>query len=342
MPRAPRKRTGRVTMQDVADRAGVSIATASFAINNADTTKVSDETRQRIRKVANDLGYRPNAMARSLSKAGSSFVGLVADAIATTPFAGDLIRGAQDAAWKHDHLLLIANTGGSARTEHDAITMMHDHQVRGIVYSTWYHRRVTVPEGLNATPAVLANCYLSDDSIQAFVPDEVQGGRYATDALLDAGHTRIAFINSSITAPATSGRLTGYRAALRARGVEPDPHLVLRAAPEQEGGYEAGQILLRRKRRPTAVFCYNDRVAMGFYDAAREHRLAIPSDITVIGFDNQEIIAGHLRPPLSTVALPHYELGFSSVDWLLTDGLEKNPAIRRVRITCPLVTRSSV
>jgi DNA-binding LacI/PurR family transcriptional regulator len=101
-------------------------------------------------------------------------------------------------------------------------------------------------------------------------------------------------------APATSGRLTGYRAALRARGIEPDPRPVVRAAPEQGGGYEAGQVLLRRKRRPTAVLRNNDRVAIGFYDAAREHNLTIPTDIAVIGFDNQEIIiCARLRTPLA-------------------------------------------
>jgi LacI family transcriptional regulator len=230
VPRAPRKRTGRVTLQEVADRAGVSIATASFAINNTRTGKVSEETRRRILDVAAKIGYRPNAMAQGLSRAASSFVGLVTDAIATTPFAGDLIRGAQDAAWQHNHLLLIVNTGADSHTEIEAIKLMHTHQVRGIVYSTWYHRRVKLPEGLTTAPAVLANCYVTSDSIQAFVPDEVQGGRTATEALIAAGHTRIAFINSSLAAPATTGRLSGFRAAMRAHGLPVDPQLVVLGA----------------------------------------------------------------------------------------------------------------
>ncbi|MHA4818245.1 LacI family DNA-binding transcriptional regulator [Streptomyces aculeolatus] len=344
MARAPRTRTGRVTMQDVADRAGVSIATASFAINDKETTKVSAATRRHVLAVAAELDYRPNATARNLSKATTSFVGLITDSIATTPFAGELIRGAQDAAREHDHVLLIANTESDPRATEEAIGMMLDHQVRGVIYSAWYHRQVKIPGGLGSVPLVLANCYTAGDRVQSFVPDECEGGRAATGLLLDHGHRRVAFINSAERAPAPTGRRRGYRTALREHGVGYDPGLVLPTySSDQEGGYDAGRRLLRLRPRPTAVFCYNDRVAMGLYDALREHGVHVPDDMAVVGFDNQEIIAAHLRPALSSVGLPHYELGHRSLTWLLTKGISQQlPKPTRTLVPCPTVERQSV
>jgi LacI family transcriptional regulator len=330
-------------MQDVADRAGVSLATASFVINGKATSKVSDATRDRVLVAAGELDYRPNAMARQLSLASSSFLGLVADGIATTPFAGALIRGAQDAAWEHGQVLLIADTGSEPRAEREAVAMMLEHQVRGIVYSSWYHREVHPPPELEKTTAVLANCYVRGDAISSFVPDEVQGGRSATELLLESGHRRVGFITSSLSAPGTTGRLRGYKDALKRYGVTFEPELVTRALPEQEGGYLAGGVLLSLKDPPSAVFCYNDRMAMGFYDLVRERSLSIPGDVAVVGFDNQEIIAAHLRPTLSTVALPHYELGYQSVNWLLDQEQSRGPSeSSRSRVVCPRVVRESV
>jgi LacI family transcriptional regulator len=328
-------------MQDVADRAGVSLAAVSMVINGKVTTKVSAKTRERILAAAAALNYRPNAIARQLSRASSSFIGLVTDSVATTPFAGRLISGAQDAAWEEGQVLLIANTEGVPRAEHDAISMMHEHQVRGIVYSSWYHHQLTPPPDLANCPAVLANCFARGKAFQSFVPDEVQGGRTATEILLERGHRRIAFINGSFGVPCTTGRLKGYRTALSNYGLPFDADLLLTAKPDQDGGYRAGQRLLSMAHPPSGVFCYNDRMAMGLYDALREGGLKIPDDMAVVGFDNQEIIAAHLRPALSTVALPHYEIGYQSVKWLLAHNLEPAARIRPARVICPPVVRHS-
>ncbi|MYU14497.1 substrate-binding domain-containing protein [Streptomyces sp. SID8361] len=332
-----------MTMQDVATRAGVSLTTASFAINNTGESKVSAETRRHVLQVADELGYRPNAMAQNLSRARSSFIGLITDSVATTPFAGDMIRGVQDAARAHGYVMLMANTESDPQAFRDVISTMLDHQVHGVIYSTWYHRQISVPTELAGLPVVLANCYARGDHLQSFVPDESGGGRAATDVLVAAGHRRIAFINSGLPAPATTGRLRGYRESLRAAGIRYDKNLVLTTTPEQEGGYEAGLRLLELDPRPTGVFCYNDRVAMGLYDALRAHKLHIPQDMAVVGFDNQEVIAAHLRPSLTTVALPHYELGHRSLNWLIeaTNPAADTPSPTRTHITCPVIERSS-
>ncbi len=328
-----------VTLREVAEAAGVSTATVSLVINKKKNARIADETRQRVNDAIRQLGYRPNAMAKNLVSGTSKFIGLVADGVATTPFAGQIIHGAQDEAWKHGYALLIANTEGNLDLEKDAIAMMLEYKVRGILYSTWFHRPTDVPSTLRESDFVLVNCFSPDSpSARAVVPDEAQGGQSATDILLRGGHRRIAFINTTTPAPAKDGRLAGYRAALEVAGIPFDPTLVLEAYPDQEGGYGATAELL--KRDVSAVYCYNDRMAMGLYDGLRENGLSIPGDIAVVGFDNQEVIAAHLRPPLSTVSLPHYELGAAGVRMLL--GLEAAPDGAALKIACPAVERASV
>ncbi|WP_415854733.1 LacI family DNA-binding transcriptional regulator [Sinomonas sp. G460-2] len=324
-------------LREVAAAAGVSPSTVSLVVNKKKDARISAETRRRVRDAIRDLGYRPNALAQTLVSGSSRFIGLVADAIATTPFAGQIIHGAQDEAWKHGYALLIANTEGNGDLEEDAITMMLEHKVRGILYSTWFHRVTDVPDALREADFVLVNCFAAEAGVRAVVPDEAQGGREATALLIRAGHERIAFINATIPAPAKEGRLAGYRAALDGAGLAFDPALVLEAYPDQEGGYGAVPALLALGA--TAVFCYNDRMAAGLYDGLRERGVSIPGDLSVVGFDNQEVIAAHVRPPLSTVALPHDELGAAGIRMLL--GLD-SPAESIVKVECPPVERDSV
>jgi LacI family transcriptional regulator len=344
-PAAPSARTPvrahPVTLRDVAEAAGVSTATVSLIVNKKKSARIAEETRQRVKDAIRTLGYRPNAMAKTLVSGTSRFIGLVADGVATTPFAGQIIHGAQDEAWKHGYALLIANTEGNGELEQDAIQMMLEYKVRGILYSTWFHRQTDIPAPLREADFVLVNCFSNEPGARAVVPDEVQGGRSATEILLRHGHRRIAFINATIPAPAKDGRLLGYREALEEAGVPFDPELVLEAYPDQEGGYRATGALL--KRDVTAVYCYNDRMAMGLYDGLREQGLSIPDDMAVVGFDNQEVIAAHLRPPLSTVSLPHYELGAAGVRMLLElDGAPDVAADGVAKIYCPPVERTSV
>lgn len=327
-----------ITMRDVARVASVSVATVSHVINDKPGARIGDDARRRVLDAVKELGYRPNALAKTLSQGGSRFIGLVADAIATTPFAGQIIHGAQDEAWRHGYVLLVANTEGNVAAENDAIAMMLEHQVQGILYSTWYHREIEVPGLLQQTDTVLVNCYSADDAYPAVVPDEEQGGRTATEGLIAAGHRRIAFVNTTSPSPAQTGRLAGYASALAAAGVDYDPSLVFEAESAQEGGYAIASAVI--DSGASGVFCHNDRVAMGLYDGLRERGMRIPQDMAVMGFDNQDVIAAHLRPPLSTVALPHYELGAAGVRTLL--GLETVTGTGRLLVTCPAVARASL
>ena len=338
--RRPRKR---VTMWDVAKHAEVSQSTVSFVINETPNVRVAPATRERVRKAVSELGYRRNAMAQGLRLGTSAVIGFLTDAIATTPFAGQVIRGAQDAAWDERNILLVVNTESSADMEEQAVAMMLEHRVRGIVYSTWFHRPVNLPPGIDEVPTVLANCYSEHGDVPAVVPDEVQGGRLATEVLIASGHRRIGFLKAPLSsAPATWGRLEGYRSALVAAAIEPDDDLVTEAEAVQEGGYEGALALLDRHDRPSALFCYNDRMAMGAYTAIAELGLRIPQDVAVIGFDNQEVVAAHLRPPLTTIALPHYDMGYRALNRLLALIEDENADAGTEAIDCPLIERESV
>lgn len=329
--------TRAVTMRQVAEAAKVSISTVSLVINNKVGARIGDDARRRVQQAIEELGYRPNALAKDLVSGRSRFIGLVADAIATTPFAGQIIHGAQDEAWRHGFVLLVANTEGNEDAEREALAMMLEHKVRGILYSTWYHRQVDLPSGLTESDCVLVNCFSTSD-VPAVVPDEETGGHDATTMLIEQGHRRIGFLNTTTPSPAHDGRLAGYRRALDEADIPFDPDLVLDVQPDQEGGYAAVPALLRQG--VSGVFCHNDRVAMGLYDGVREAGVAVPADLAVVGFDNQEVIAAHLRPPLSTVALPHYELGQAGVRVLL--GLDEVGDGGRLTVACPPIPRGSV
>jgi LacI family transcriptional regulator len=341
-PALPVDSGGSVTLRDVARRAGVSVSTVSLVVNDKAHARVGEGTRQRVEDAVNELGYRTNVLARSLVRGNSPFIGLVADAISTTPFAGKIIRGAQQEAWRHGFVLLVADTDAVPEAADTAIQMMVDHRAHGILYSTWYHREVEPPPALDRMATVFVNCLSLRPGSFSVIPDEVQGGRTAAEALLDRGHRRVAFINAKERSPSTVGRLKGYKEALAKHDIEFDPALVIRSEPEQEGGYAAAGKLLAMRDRPTAVFCYNDRVAMGLYDRLKESGVRIPADMAVVGFDDQEVIAAHLRPALSSVALPHYDIGAQGVRTLLDLVGSATMAPGPQRVHCPLVSRESI
>jgi LacI family transcriptional regulator len=335
---------GRVSIKDVAAAAGVSATTVSHVLNEVPGKRVSESTRGRVQAAAADLAYRPSSIARGLRLQRSFTLALVSDEIATTPYAGRMILGAQEAASKHGWLLMLVNTSRDRELEQREVGSLLQRQVDGILYATMYHRLVEVPALLSGTPTVLLDARSADGLVSSVAPDEVAGGRAAVQELLDAGHTRIGFVTSLDVVPATHGRLRGYREALAEAGVPFDAQLVVAdTASNSHGGLRAALVLLGRPDPPTALFCYNDRMAMGAYQAAAELGLRIPGDLSIVGFDDLEIIADGLRPGLTTVALPHYEMGVWAVEQILREIDEEAPLIPiHDLIACPIVRRDSV
>jgi LacI family transcriptional regulator len=340
-PQPPQRK--KPSMYDVARAAGVSQTTVSLVVNDAPNANIPDVTRARIWAVVHELGWRPNALARGLSQRRSQTIGLIADEIATSPHGGKIIQGMQDAAWAEGKMLLLTNTSHNPEIERAALEMLLEQQVEGLLYAAMYHRPVTPPAELASVPTVLVDCYVPDGSLPSVVPDEVQGGRTATELLLRNGRRRIAFINSVDPIPAATGRLTGYQQALASYGVVFDSTLVRRGrsglAPE---GYRCMRELWALPERPTAVFCFNDSVAMGAYEAVKQLGLSIPNDVAIVGFDNHELIAAELNPPLTTMELPHYAMGNWAVKYLLAERDRASPpSAEQHKIECRLVERAS-
>jgi LacI family transcriptional regulator len=322
-------RHNRATLADVARRAGLSKTAASMVLNGREGTRLSAEAHQRVFAAAEELGYRPNMAARSLRTHKTATIAFVSDVVATTRFAGDLIRGALDAARERDHVLLIAETQGDAAFEKHAIDAMLDRQVDGFIYAAMATRRLTVPPALPAGPVVVLNA-TSPDNLPCVLPDNERAGRIATAALLDKGHhDRIAVIGRNRVKEAdpeislaAAARMRGIRDALAEAGTtlrhEAFCHEWL-----PEHGYKAMRAILRKPVRPTAVICMNDRLAFGVYQALAEAGLSVPADISIVSFDDDPI-AAWLRPGLSTVELPHQEMGRRAVE-LLLDGPSTEP-----------------
>jgi LacI family transcriptional regulator len=188
----------------------------------------------------------------------------------------------------------------------------------------------------------LVNAVTEGMAVSSVVPDENAGVRLAVSELLDHGHRRIGYIGNTERILATPMRLRAYRSTMRRAGITPAPEWIAAESPTAHGGYLGGLTLLRRPHRPTAIFCFSDTVAVGVYHAAQELGLRIPGDVSVVGFDNLELIATNLFPGLTTVSLPHYEMGAWAVGQLLAQIADSTAAKRHAKLAGALHRRDSV
>lgn len=327
-----------VTMSDLARALGVSRSAVSFALNNEN--QVSEETRRRVVEKAAELGYRPNAGARALASQTTGLYGLVTD-IVTTPFAGDLIAGAQETFWRHGKSLIIAGTMTPDHPDRRSLEMMLEHRVGGVIFATTWNRTIKVPDVLDGIPIALVHCSDASGRYPSVLPDEVAGGYEAGNLLAGSGRRRIAMINLPADLPAAEGRRVGFELAMKDAGLTVDPALIVTGGADATDGYLAARRLLDQSPAPDGIFCANDRLAMGAYDAIREAGLQIPVDVAVVGFDNQEIISNFLRPALTTISLPFREMGRIGAELLMKmEGGEEGPR-EPVVVSCPTVLRES-
>ncbi len=341
----------RVTLADVARAAGVSSPTASLVLSGrGDELRISQRVQQRVREAASDLSYRPNIVSIGLRKGKTRTLGLVSDTVATSQLAGDMIKGAIEAARDHGFMLFIGETEGDPEIESALLEAMHDRQVDGIILTSMFTRTRAVPTVLDRIPTVLLNT-LPDEptSAPAVVPDEIEAGRAAARLLLDAGHREIHLIGAGpdpqdVPPSTVAGieRLAGIREVLTAAGLEPaSGHLCDDWLPPN--GWRATNDLLRDHPRPRAIICFNDRLAFGAYQALHEAGLTIPDDVSIVSFDNYSL-AEWLRPGVSSFAIPHEQLGRRAVELLIEaveHGAGDEPG-QVHRLPMPLRSRGSV
>lgn len=327
----------RVRLRDVAKQARVAPSTASAVLNGrAAEARIAAPTQDRVRAAAAELDYRPNLAARNLRSHTSRIVGLVSDAIAAEPYAGEMVRGAYASALTHDRLLVIAESDGSRGVEDDLVRGMLDRQIDGLLYGCLATRRVELSAAVTELPVVLLNCLADPLPGPAVIPDEVEGGREAARGLLAAGHRDGIYVigRRPRDVLAARRRLRGIRAELDAAGARLAGLVDCEWTPQ--GGRSAVTGLLAHTR-PAALICLNDRIALGAYQALGRAGLAIPTDVSVVAFDDS-VMAGWLQPGLSSVALPHFEMGRLATDLLIKD--ERHPMVHLVGM--PLRARESI
>jgi LacI family transcriptional regulator len=255
------------------------------------------------------------------------------------------VDGAKDEAWSQGALVAVFATRSNQDIESAVLAaMLSNPMLAGVIYSTIFTRQAVPPSELANVPTVMLNCYASETGEPDFssvVPSEVVGGYTATEYLIKAGHRRIGFINGEPWMDAAKDRFKGYRRALASADIAFDPLLVREGDWQVATGYECTLSLMKGETQPTAIFCANDLMAVGCLEALHEMGLQVPADVSVMGCDDQEI-ARHTHPPLSTLLLPNYEMGRLATELLLDEVTGVPQRKRRIKVDMQLVERQTV
>jgi LacI family transcriptional regulator len=333
--------TNSPTLKEVALRAGVHVTTASRALNPATSSMVNPVTMRRIQAAARELRYQPNAMARGLKTSRSMSVGVLLPDL-TNPLFPPIVRGIEDVLAASGYTTLIANTDNDSDRQTTLFDTLRARQVDGIIVATAHREdKLFVDAYHEGTKIILVNRRIDHCDIPAVTGDDHDGVAMAVRHLIDIGHTRIAHIAGPQDTTTGRARLRAYRQALEDAGLTPDPSLVLitNGFTEVEGA-RATRTMLDSGRSPTAMVAANDMIALGCLDVFSERRLRCPEDMSLVGFNDMPFI-DRLTPPLSTVRVPHYQIGAEAARMLL-DRLA-NPGLPAKSITLPatLVLRES-
>jgi LacI family transcriptional regulator len=327
------------TIKDVAQAASVSTATVSHVING--TRPVSEETQRRVLQAMEDLNYQLNAVARGLRTKKTRLLALVIPDI-TNPFFTDFARGFQDAADQQEYVVIVCNTDRDLHRELRYLDMLRQQQVDGLALNP---ARVTANDLqkllIAQVSVVLVGSQIDDPNFDLVMVDNVRGGADAVQHLIDLGHTRIGLVSGPRTTSSGLLRYQGYCQALERNNLSFREELVAEGDFTYEGGYACMERLLSQAVRPTAVFATSDVMALGAKKAIEDAGLRIPADLSLIGFDDIPELA-RIRPRLTTIAQPRYQMGWETAR-LLLDRVEQSspPERRKVVMDHSLVVRES-
>lgn len=327
------------TLADVAERAGMSKAAVSMILNDRPGTRLSAEASERVRAVAEELGYRPNPAAQSLRLGKTRTIGFVSDLVTITRYASAMISGVLDESRAHGHTVLMAETGGSDDLT-DVIQEFTHRRVDGLVIGLMAARMIDIPPLPSGVPLVMLNG-VTPDGHPSVLPAEHAAGVAVAQHLIERGHRRIGLIGDL---PHIAGnprrtvsiddRLAGIAEVLAEAGVTPVRAVVDEWNPAT--GYDHTHRLLDAHPDLTAIIAGNDNVAFGVYQAMAERGLRVAEDVSVISFDDEEL-AEFQRPGLTTARLPYEEMARQGIQMLLGD---REPG--HMQVPMPLIVRSSV
>ncbi len=325
--------TRRRTIHDVAKAARVSISTASNALNGTGRTNV--ETRERVKRVAKDIGFRPNALARSLLTKRSHAIGMLTNDTygrLTLPMAA----GVSEVLVDQGLSVFLCATNNDPRLARLHLEALLDRQVDGIIFTA---TRLDLPPPVELTklpvPVVYVFAEGPPDSI-SFVPDDIHGARLAVEHLKSLSRSRILHVTGPHDYLAVRRRAEAYRESVGS-GAE-----ILYGDWSEEWGHSAiDEVFARKGPRPDAIFCGNDEIARGVIEALRDIGVRVPEDVAVVGFDNWEVISKQTRPPLTTIDMQLKELGHQAGLAILELAKGEEVAPGTNRLPCSLVVRQS-
>jgi DNA-binding LacI/PurR family transcriptional regulator len=304
-----------VTLEEIAQAAGVSVSTVSRALSKGNYP-LKKETRQRILDLAEKMGYQPNLVARSLQSNRSHLVGVIVDRM-RSPFAAATVQGIQDGLRNEGYSISIAVSNRDQQLALDAIYSFYSRQVDGIIImNSWLHKYNDPILSLSDRPFVFVNRLFSNNICNCVGPGDYTGAQIATQHLIDLGHQHIGYINGRQDWLEAQDRLSGYKDILESNHLPVDETFIQQGDWGVDSGYQATQTLLAIKKRPTAIFAANDIMAMGAIYAIQDAGLSIPDDIALVGYDDREF-AAWVRPSLTTIRMPSYEMGQAAARLLL-------------------------
>jgi LacI family transcriptional regulator len=329
------------TLRDVAREAGVHPATASRALNPSTRSLVNGDTAKRVVRVAESLGYRPNPIARSLKTSRSTTVGLVIPDL-TNPLFPPIVRGIEDVLGPAGYNAWLVNTDNDPEREESLIESLRSRQVEGLIVATArLHHPLLERLQSEGVRMVLINRRTADGRIASVTPDDAAGVAAAVGHLVDLGHRRIVHLAGPQNTSTGVDRKRAFLHALQDQKLDDEAGLVVECATwSEDEGARAFRGLLDAGVDFTAVVAGNDLIALGCYDVFAERGIDCPRDVSVVGFNDMPFI-DKLRPPLTSVRVPHYEVGAEAARMLL-DGLrDPNRHARSMLLPLSLVDRQS-
>jgi LacI family transcriptional regulator len=326
-------------MRDVAEQANVSITTVSHVIN--ETRPVSDELRERVLAAMQELGYQPNLLARSLRRGETHTLGMIVPDSAN-PFFAEVARGVEDTSFEKSYSVILCNSDGDLDKELLYINVLAEKRVDGILFVaagvSTDHIRALQEQRI---PVVVVDREISGVSVDEVLVDNARGGWLAGRHLVELGHRRIGCISGPSDVTPSAERITGYRQALDEGDTPVDEALVVRGDFQYESGYQATRQLLSMDDPPTAIFACNDLMAIGAIRAALELGQQVPTDLSVVGFDDVPL-ASFANPVLTTIVQPKYEMGVIAATMLLERmRAPDTPPRQRVLDTSLLIRQST-
>ncbi len=327
-----------VILTDVAQVAGVSVATASRVLSHSDHP-VNSQTRERVLNAANTLGYRPNLIARSLRLERTFTIGVVLQNVAEF-FSSNILRGILDHFDGTAYSVNIMNTYYDEQLELETIKTLIQRSAEGIIFiDTALHSADAIALSSNI-PGVFVNRRYRFAEQHCVLPDNRRNAQVATEHLVKLGHCRIAYIGGPEGWEASHERHAGYRDVLRQSGIPYQPALVAEGDWQIDSGYRAAQYFAALAEPPTAIFASSDRMALGAIYALQDSGRKVPEDMAIVGFDNRNFTE-LVRPSITTVSLPGYEMGQTAARLLLEQIEEKSLSGGMIHTSGQLFIRES-